>query len=257
MSFLSDVFKEGKAYSTVNVHRSMLSVTLDPIEGHPIGCHPLVIRLLKGIYNSKPPAAKYKETWDVNSVLIYLRDLPDSSLPILLLSHKLSTLLALSTLFRTSELASIDLKSIRFQPNSVSFSLLRPRKAQKSGPLQSVCLNGFSDPSIDPVRCLKRYIDLTAEWRNSDNDAHLFIGSVRPHRPVTPSTVSGWIKSQLKAAGVDVEKFSAHSTRGAGASKAINSGVPMSAVLNAGHWAAESTFTRFYRRDVVPVESVF
>jgi hypothetical protein len=45
----------GKAYNTINVHRSMLSQTMDLIEGLPIGEIPLVARLLKACYNDTPP----------------------------------------------------------------------------------------------------------------------------------------------------------------------------------------------------------
>ena len=44
--------------------------------------------------------------------------------------------------------------------------------------------------------------------------------------------------------------FSAHSTRGAAASRAMDQGIPIDSVLRSGNWAAESTFTRFYRREV-------
>jgi hypothetical protein len=40
LKFLSDAFESGKAYSTINVYRSMLSGTYDKIEGFYIGCSP-------------------------------------------------------------------------------------------------------------------------------------------------------------------------------------------------------------------------
>ena len=44
----------------------MLSTTLDPVDGTNIGKHPLIIQLMKGLYNKNPPAAKYANLWDVN-----------------------------------------------------------------------------------------------------------------------------------------------------------------------------------------------
>ena len=85
--------------------------------------------------------------------------------------------------------------------------------------------------------------------RNQSNSDHLFIGSVRPHGPVLATTISGWIKKQLGEAGIDTSKFTAHSTRGAAGSIAVAAGTPIQAVLSAGGWRAESTFSRFYRRD--------
>jgi len=50
-------------------------VTCDPIEGLPVGQHPLVKRLMKGIYNSRPPQSWYSNTWDASKVLKYLASL--------------------------------------------------------------------------------------------------------------------------------------------------------------------------------------
>jgi hypothetical protein len=48
--------------------------------------------------------------------------------------------------------------------------------------------------------------------------------------------------------------FFGHSTSGAAALKAAAaSGVSVESILSAGHWSAESTFTRLYRRDARPL----
>jgi hypothetical protein len=56
------------------------------------------------------------------------------------LAAKLKTLLAPANLFRASDLASVNLKSIVFAGNRISFALSRLRKAQKSGSMQSFSL---------------------------------------------------------------------------------------------------------------------
>jgi hypothetical protein len=66
---------------------------------------------------------------------------------------------------------------------------------------------------------------------------------------VQSSTITVSIKKELKAAGVDMERFSSHSTRGAAATKAPASGVSVESILSAEHWSSESKFTRFYRID--------
>ena len=53
-SFLSDCFSEGLEYRTLNTYRYALSGVLPPIEGFPVGQHPLVVRLLKGVQNFDP-----------------------------------------------------------------------------------------------------------------------------------------------------------------------------------------------------------
>lgn len=49
LQFLTDSLEEGKSYSSINVYRSMLSITLDPVDGHTIGSHPYVTGLMRGI----------------------------------------------------------------------------------------------------------------------------------------------------------------------------------------------------------------
>ena len=48
-NFLSSEFKNGKQYSTLNTYRSAMSATRPPIEGYPLGQHPIVGRLLQGM----------------------------------------------------------------------------------------------------------------------------------------------------------------------------------------------------------------
>ena len=40
-----------------------------------ISLHPLVKRLLKGVFNSRPPNAKYECIWDPQLLLTYLKSL--------------------------------------------------------------------------------------------------------------------------------------------------------------------------------------
>lgn len=134
----------------------------------------------------------------------------------------------------------------------MKFSLLKPRKAQHSGPLQSILIPSLLDLGCCPVDAARSYVDATASFRNYSNINSLFVSFNKPHRNVTPNTISGWIRSSLTAAGVDTSIFSAHSTRGAAASKAFAAGASMDSILKAGHWARESTFSKFYKRNSVP-----
>ena len=48
--FLAHSFDEGLEYRTLNTYRSALSGVLPPIDGFPVGQHPLVVRLLMGVF---------------------------------------------------------------------------------------------------------------------------------------------------------------------------------------------------------------
>ena len=55
LNYLSTLFEKGRKYRTINCARSMLSSTLLPIDGFPVGKHPMVTRLMKGVFNKRPP----------------------------------------------------------------------------------------------------------------------------------------------------------------------------------------------------------
>ena len=47
----------------------MLSSVLPPVQNIPFGQHPYIIRLLKGVFNSRPPTATLISEWDLPKVL--------------------------------------------------------------------------------------------------------------------------------------------------------------------------------------------
>ena len=112
-SFLSDCFNEGLEYRTLNTYHSALSGVLPPINGFPVGQHPLVVRLLRGVHdqNLRHALPRYKHCWDVDTMLDYLRSLPSNKdLSLKILTHKLAALLALTSPKRSSDLKLLDLR---------------------------------------------------------------------------------------------------------------------------------------------------
>ena len=59
-TFLAD---QCLVYRTVTLHRSILSATHPPLDGHKIGQHPLILHLLRGIFQRRPPS--FFPSWDV------------------------------------------------------------------------------------------------------------------------------------------------------------------------------------------------
>ena len=108
VNFLAYLFKEGYQYSSINSYRSAISSVHEKVEGYNVGQHPLVTRLLKGIFHDRPPLPRYSGTWNVQSVLNYLEGLgKNKSLPLKLLSWKLTMLLALTHPSRVSRLIPV------------------------------------------------------------------------------------------------------------------------------------------------------
>ncbi|CAC5411891.1 unnamed protein product [Mytilus coruscus] len=68
-NFLTHLFEKGLQYRTIAGYRFMLSSVLSPIEKIPVGQHPYIIRLLKGVLNTRLPKRKLVPEWDLPLVL--------------------------------------------------------------------------------------------------------------------------------------------------------------------------------------------
>ena len=92
-NFLASLYQEGYQYNSVNAYRSAISSVHEKVDGVPIGQHPLVTRLIKGIFNVRPPMPRYSSTWDVQVILDYLESCGQSENLTLKLLTLLSSLL--------------------------------------------------------------------------------------------------------------------------------------------------------------------
>lgn len=109
MNYLISLHSEGKSYSVLNTHRSMLSQTLQLICGRSFDSI-IITRVMKGLLNSNPLKSKYCVTWDVSGVLAYIRTLyPLVPLSLKDLTFCLVMLLALTTAQRAQTLISMNL----------------------------------------------------------------------------------------------------------------------------------------------------
>ena len=68
LDYLTLLADRGLAYSTIALHRSVLSATLPPVDGHEVGHHPLISRLLRGIFQNLPPTRRFFASWNVAAV---------------------------------------------------------------------------------------------------------------------------------------------------------------------------------------------
>ena len=110
------------------------------------------------------------------------------------------------------------------------------------------------DKQLDPVRVLKCYQKTTKMFRNFGQDQAklgLFISFMEPHKPVTSQTIAKWIVRVIKLAYLDsIVKVKGHSTGAIGPSWALFNGASVSSILDAADWFKESTFVRFYLREL-------
>ena len=249
-NFLASLFNQGLQHRSINTIRSAISVTHNNIDGIPMGQHPLITHLMKGIYNSRPPQPKYSSSWSVARVTDYLKNLgPNHGLSLKQLTLKLVVLMALVEASRSSELAALDLRFRVFTPEGVTFSLPTLTKKRKAGaPPRKLFFGGYPP---DERLCHPLLETRSAPLRKNrapDLPDKLFLSYIQPHKFVGAQRVANWIKVMLKEAGVDTGTFSAHSTRGASATAAARQGVSTANILEAADWSTEDTFRRFYYR---------
>ena len=94
VEFLTDYFKTGVGYSSVNSARSALSRIIKPVCNVPFGKSPLVCRFVKGVFNIWPALPRYVTTWDVTKVFTFIKSKPTlTNCDLKTLSHRLAILL--------------------------------------------------------------------------------------------------------------------------------------------------------------------
>ena len=238
------------SYRTINLHRSALSFHLSKLDGYPVGSHPSVVKLLKGIFNENPPQPKYRELWDVSLVINHLSSLPpNSELKLPVLSRKLVMLLALTNADRSSDIRGLSVCGIKFIPEGVVLQHCDLKKTSKSHFMPDSFYPKFPDnENLCVVMTLQEYLSRTKDFRVGRKDTHLILSYIRPHNPVSSSTIARWIIFVMNASGVDTTQFSAHSTRGVSVTSARNFGVSIADIQKCADWRTQTTFTRFYYR---------
>ena len=256
LDFLSELFEQGLTYSAINSARSALSSYVTLEDGSVVGQNPLVCRLLKGVFQSRPPKPKYTEVWDVQVVLKYLATLhPVESLTLKQLTLKLVMLLLLVSGQRGQTIHLLDINHMFVGKDKYTFVIPYHLKQSKPGvPNPQVVLESFEKPSICIVSTLKEYLVRTKALRDS-SQSQLLISYVKPYKPVSRDTVTRWVRTTMSLAGIDVTKYSAHSTRAASVSAASRASVNLDDILQTAGWSSECCFARFYNKPVAKSSS--
>lgn len=254
LSFLSIQFTNGCSYSSLNTHRSALSLLL----GNSFGSNDDVKRLLKGAFRLKPATPKYSCTWDPQLVLNFVSQwYPHTELSLERITKKLIILLAIFTAHRVQTLSLIKLENISLTEGGAKIFITDLIKTSAPGRDQPVLkLPAFTENnSICPVTVLRDYIFVTKNKRIA-NTGRLILTFKAPHKAATTQTISRWIKQVLSDSGVDTTVFSGHSTRHAATSAAHVRGLSVETIRRTAGWTNSSnTFARFYNRISLEVES--
>ena len=94
------------------------------------------------------------------------------------------------------------------------------------------------------VEHLKEYLQRTKQSR--EDHSQLLISCVKPFKPMSKDTISRWVKQVLESAGIDVKKYSAHSSRAASTSSCKAKGLSLAVIVQSVGWSNSSKFAKFY-----------
>ena len=185
----------------------------------------MVSRLLKGVFHERPPQPRYSTTWDVSVVTNHIESLGENeelTLPDLTL--KVVVLLALTRPSRSMDLTNLDIRFRQFCPEGVTFhSAKLAKQSRQTKPVKEFFFPKFEEnKKLCPVLALQEYEKRTLDKRSSNDSTQLFIAMIKPHKPVSSSTVARWLKTVLNNAGIDTSIFKAHSVRSAATSSACS-----------------------------------
>ena len=238
----------------------MLSAMLPSIDNIPVGQHPHIIRLLKGVFNSRPPQRRLVPEWNLERVLDLLSGPlfePLSKIALKFLTWKTVFLIAVTTFRRCGDIQALSIAEgfMSIVPEGIIFIREGLAKQDRPGHQGSkILVPCFRQNSkLDPKRALQNYLKRTEKLRNvgENVETRLFLSFQKPHKVVSRQTIASWIVNIIRLAYGDSDlKVKAHSTRAIGPSWALFKGASLASVLEAADWSKDSTFTRFYYRQM-------
>ena len=189
-------------------------------------------------------------------MLNYFRSQPSASdLTLKDLSLKVTFLLGLLSGQRCQTIHLLRIDHVENSETKYIFPIYSKVKQTRPGkhikPLEFIMYP--KDEKLCVVTHLEEYINRTSQIRNSCRQ-QLLVSYIRPHRPVKKSTVSRWCNSTLYRIGIDINKFSGHSTRVAASSFLADQNFSVKDIMMSAGCSKEQIFECFYHK---PTENSF
>jgi integrase len=120
-------------------------------------------------------------------------------------------ILGFATSFRREELAQLQLSDLTFERHGLAI-LLRYSKRDQTGKGRLLGVWAGKRAETDPVRVMRAWLRHRGSW-----EGPLFCriqnGDVVLHRPITGDAVNHAVKRMIAAAGIDPDRYGAHSLR--------------------------------------------
>ena len=131
LDLLTELYNTDLGYSAISTARTAISSILLSTVAISFGSHPLVVRFLRGVYNSRPSLPRYTEIWDIRIVLDKLREMsPASTLALKEVTYKLVMLIALVSAQRGQTIHLLNIKNMNKTGSSYSFTITELTKTK-------------------------------------------------------------------------------------------------------------------------------
>ena len=215
----------------------------------------MVCHVLKGVLESSPSLPKYKNNWDVSTVLTYLSSLhPSQDLTLKNLTYKTTMPLALLSGQRCR---TLHLLFMVLRHDKCVFTIYKLLKASRSGKhVSALTFTAYSQESrLCPIVCLSEYVKRTSELRQGSNQP--LVSFEKPYQPVSTDTISRWLKTISAKSGIDTSVFKGHSTRAASTAAAAVCKDPLSTIMDNTGWSNATTFGKFYKKSIIPANKAY
>ena len=188
--------------------------------------HPLIQRLVKGAYNTRPPAPRYVVIWDTDVLLQYLDSLDNACLNFKLLSCKTAILLKILSGQRVSTIHAFQLSQLQLITDMAIFNL-GTTLLKHSRPGRSTTPIVFHRNPLTDGRCVLYKSSGTQLTLLAPQIDKFFYHSPQALSSGFQGTLARWVKDMLHFSGIDTSHYAAHSCHSSSSSKARVSGVPM------------------------------
>ena len=213
LAYLGSIHQKGLKFSAFQTARAAINNFVRICGGSDFFSHFLTKKFMQGIFNMKPSLPKYDSVWDVQLVLRYIEKM--DKLTLLELSAKLCMLFLLVTAQRCQTLHLIEIEDIEMKDNIYVIKTRHKLKQTRPGyHLKDIILQPYDKPKLCIVKTLKEYLIRTEGFRIDEKK--LLISTLTPHKGVSKTTVSRWVKQlMLKAENTSCGYLYSKDERGA------------------------------------------
>lgn len=250
--FLADLHLVHKlSYNTVLLHKSVVATLSNVENAGLLSSHILVKNVLKSIALRKPVAPK-PPIWNIDSLSSFLEHRNVSKENVFATCSHTATLLLLCSGRRVHDLTLLAVDPDHFTDSNDSIVLwpIFGSKTDNATYRQSGWkLFSTDTKNLDPVYWIRQTVSILDSRRKLAKCNNLFVNIRGQSKAASRTVIAGWVKSVLTEAGI---LSSAGSLRSAVASKNWDNNYPLDEILARGNWRSSNTFSRFYKREVMP-----